>query len=162
MEGHRPDFPIRPNKHYTSEEFPSIDIIINKIYPFIPQVAERSAYVLSSYRDLGEILSSWNRFQGPLSQDLLHSWTLWYYQWKPYVMYEMQYPDLVHAKRKIIIQLYTLLVPSIQARQKGPQKTQGVTIDFVLERLRTEVVPPTDKDYDPKTLLFKNHITLVR
>ena len=119
------------------------DYQIVKKHPFDKQLADAADYVFTSDRDDEGIRASWERFSGEvLTDEKLAMWRKWLDQWKPYSTGDMQFYDVCNLK--VVIDLAKIL---------------DVDLHSNVIREIDAVRPPTDKDYDPETLLFKNHIT---
>lgn len=120
------------------------DYQIVKVHPFRPELARAADYVFISDRDYDEIRVSWKGFSGEVLTDVkLKSWIKWLCQWREYSCYEMWYFDMAIDPMECLSTIH--------------RKLFGDPVDILteLEAIR----PPTDADYDPETLLFKNHIT---
>lgn len=161
-------------EHYSLDEMPHVDVTINKIHPFKEQIAVRSDYVFTSWRPLREIRSSWQRFSGEqLSLPLQEQWLAWSHLWTFYSDYLMPFRVIEEDPRSAVEDVILVLSGLTQQKRiifkpdgtpwNRPHLTHEVSlrldIDKILERMETEVVPPTDKLYDERTCLFSNHIT---
>lgn len=150
MGEHRPDLGLHhPNGKLAQDGFPDYDIVINKVHPYFEVVKRQSDFIILSYRDLLEIMHSWERFRDstqPAARMMIRDWCTWYYQWLPHADFEMQYKMLEDQKGGIIESLIFLF---------GLVDVDGEVVEKELEALK----PPTDKEYDPETLMFSNHIT---
>lgn len=139
---------------YSIDEVPGFDVTINKIHPFNAEIAERSDFVFTSWRPLRAIRRSWWRFQHEdLSPQLEEQWLTSIMLWQMSSNYLMPFKAIETDPQQVLVDINHIIF--------GLDTMQPFA-DRILERMRLEVVPPTDKMYDPKTCLFHNHITSKR
>lgn len=127
------------------------EVTINKIHPFHKHLAERADIVLTSWRSIFEIIDSWKRFKGlQPSRSVIDMWLTWLLTWNQYSDHMMLYPALQSetSRREEVMTLAEVLDLDLTVGQL-------MNVFDKLEKLE----PPSDKEYDPDTLLFKNHIT---
>ena len=129
------------------EEDCGADYQIIKSHPFHQWMADRADFVFTSDRDDEGIRASWQRFKGEeLTDAKMDKWRQWFELWDRYSKYTMVYAWMrcEHERRRTVEGICKVL--SVPFRD---------TTFASIEAIR----PPTDKDYDPVTLLFSNHIT---
>ena len=120
------------------------DYQIIKTHPFRQWMADEADFVFTSDRDDEGIRASWQRFDGRmLSDGLLAKWRRWLDQWRVHTDYDMQYDIMVDFPADCVMSVHGVLF--------------GFPRNTLMQLRATK--PPTDKDYDPVTLLFRNHIT---
>lgn len=120
---------------------------ITKVRGYDTLLANSADFVFTSYRSIADVRASLVRFRGEQVANSLmptahENWS----KWRKISRYDMKYSVMV-ANPEIPI--------ACIARELG----LAVDCTGVVEWMKTNCVPPTDKDYDPVTLLFRNHIT---
>lgn len=122
------------------------DYQIVKKHPYDPKLAAAADYVFTSDRDDEGIRASWERFSGErLTDEKLATWRDWLKAWQKHTCCDVFFTAILQAPLCPVVGLMDALAVDSDLR----------VISNELEAIR----PPTDKDYDPETLLFRNHIT---
>jgi hypothetical protein len=126
------------------------DYQLIKVHPYRPQLAQAADYVFTSDRDDEGIRASWERFSGEiLTDEKLQTWRGWLVDWNRHACFSMRFAQLSGLWRGFLIE--------------DMCQSMGIPVDIGKEveilKLMREIKPPTDKDYDPVTFLFRNHIT---
>ncbi len=133
------------------------DYQIIKVHPFVQWMADRADYVFTSDRDDEGIRESWKRFRGEeLTEPKLQTWRVWLDKWNQvryikrhdYGDTHMHYASLSRNKGRVVGGICSVLGIRLS------ECAFGSLIDSL-----EQIEPPNDKDYDPVTLLFSNHIT---
>ncbi len=124
------------------------DYQIIKVHPFRPELAKAASYVFTSDRDDEGIRASWQRFSGEvLTDEKLATWRGWLKQWDEHTRCSMLFDELRNETQRRIVM-----------KELAEILLLHMTLALVRRDL-DNLAPPTDADYDPETLLFKNHIT---
>jgi len=123
-----------------------VDYYIMKKHPFKLQLAQRADVILTSDRDRDEIRASLCRFYGVKGMKM-NGMIRALKEWNQHSSYCMQYEEMIKDKRKVLMDIKRAL--------RFDNRVDINQIELELE----DIQPPIDKDYDPKTFLFKNHIT---
>lgn len=119
------------------------DYQIIKIHPFRPYIALSADVVFTSERHIDDIRASMKRFRGRVLAD--HAIGKMAYdlrRWRQYSKYHMSYHDA-----------------GTDAAVSAICAVLGLPWSAELTRKINAIEPPTDADYDPETMLFRNHIT---
>lgn len=135
------------------------DVTISKLHPYEPIVAERADFVFTSYRSPRGIIESWKRFKGEnLNWGTLDAWLWWLMKWQEKTSYCMPYSMLTQEAGKVVALREIDNVLANPISEMLDEDTPMISLKE-LRKAVDAVKPPTDKDYDPETCLFKNHIT---
>lgn len=124
------------------------EVHIVKEHNFIKNLAEKADFVFTSYRNYEEVRKSLKRFnkdEDYLSTDNINKKIIDLLYWNMYSNYMMLYEKMEDNPEKIINRVLEVL-----------------GIDININEVKKEVdniEPPINKEYDEKTLMFKNHIT---
>jgi hypothetical protein len=110
-------------------------------------------YIITSVRRFDEALNSYKRcFPKEYATNISISPNWWnealadYLRWRLLSNYDMSYDQLTNNKLQVILNLIMVL------------NFSNVDPHTVLSELET-LLPPTDKEYDPVTCYFRNHIS---
>jgi len=129
------------------------DYQIIKVHPFHQWMADEADFVFTSDRDDDGIRASWQKFDGRmLSDGLLEKWNRWLRSWNEYSCREMCYEDFIEDGP--FDEVFTIWWHLFPKRRDEADTTASKVVNKL-----NAIKPPTDKDYDPVTLLFSNHIT---
>lgn len=119
------------------------DYQIIKVHPYYADLAKEADLVFTSDRDDEEIRASWARFQNRYLTDAeLWNWCRDLDRWMKHRSYHMPF-ERVNKTQTV----------------KDIAKVLGVHVTTSALTTIGELKPPKTKGYDPKTLMFKNHIT---
>jgi len=126
------------------------DYQIIKVHPFHQWMADEADFVFTSNRDDEGIRGSWKRFKGEeLTDAKLRMWQGWLQRWREYSCYHMEWNVFLDRPGIVITDIWrAMLYP----------EHDTFSLSDVWNAI-ADCTPPTDKDYDPVTLLFSNHIT---
>ncbi len=144
---------LRPwmGEHYSLNEKEDFDVTINKIHPYVSEIAERSDFVFISWRELREIKASWERFSGNvLKPNEEETWLQWSMLWALHANYMMPFAAIERAPEVVVADINRILFQ---------EEIDTLLSAKVMGRMEREVVPPTEVEYDPVTCLFRDHIT---
>lgn len=118
-----------------------------ELYKYHDFIETNADFIFTSTRNLEQCKKSYQKCF-PSKQTDISWWKLAmenYNRWNVISNYEMKYEDLKLDKLKIIIEISNILGLKVCAMS-------------VLKELE-KIKPPTENEYDPNTLLFRNHIS---
>lgn len=119
------------------------DYQIIKIHPFRHDIALSADVVFTSERHIDDIRASMRRFRGRvLRDDVIGKMAYDLRRWRQYSKYHMSYHDA-----------------GTDAAVSAICGVLGLPWSAELTRKINAIEPPTDKDYDPETMLFMGHVT---
>lgn len=146
-----------PEEVWVGEEYegvPQNRVTINKIHPYIENLATKATYVLTSYRNLWEVRASWKRFTGRYpTPEQFKRWI------NSLVMWNLHADHMTH---------FRILGNPEREKKEIMALAWTLDIDFTEDMIRevhqglNNISPPKEKDYDKRTLMFKGHLTQER
>ena len=130
-------------------KMPDVDVWIVKDHKFFDDLAEIADVVLTSVREWEDATESWYRFKGvrlETWQIAMRKKNLIMWQDTKAHRYCMPYELLVKDPERAFADIRLCVPAKVEHAKLAWPKLQ-------------ELKPPTDKDYDPETMMFRNHIT---
>lgn len=129
------------------------EVTINKIHPYREHLAKRADYVLTSWRNIFDILESFQRFKGyQPSKELIQAWLTWLLEWNRHACHMTLYPALESRVTRLDE------IKTISQKIAWGERLEVRDFADICERMEN-LSPPDNQQYDPETLLFRNHIT---
>lgn len=119
------------------------DYQIIKIHPFREELAMSAHAVFTSERHIDDVRASMKRFNGKtIRDDAIGKMAYDLARWRRYSKYHMSYHDA-----------------GTDAAVSAICGVLGLPWSAELTSKINAIEPPADADYDPETMLFRNHIT---
>lgn len=137
---------------------PDADVVIVKRHKYTARLAAAAHVVFTSERDWANAADSYYRLTGerPTAQDI-NTWQRWLEEWELRSAYHMSFP-LLHTLASRTLTTHCI---GRELWLAGLDRFGSMPLSVIRDVAEAvdAIEPPTDVDYDPVTMLFRNHMT---